>query len=226
MMTPSVSALDPQRISVPSQPVAADARLPAPRTGEEAEQLLAHAEERRKLGHAIEEDLGRFVGSTNAIWTLPRKDRLITLLAGSPDGLRVALESVIRTPNAATIDDAVRVLLTDANPDKVDLYAAILEKAAPVAFPGLAHLRRHPDVRMVLVRALADHEDVLSTSELRALAVALRDASPDVRDAAAQAIAQRNAKALIPALEARRQDEPNSVVRESIEGTLAALRAS
>lgn len=225
MTTPSVSALDAQRISVPSQLVAADARLPAPRTGQEAELLLAHAEERRKLGFPVEEDLGRFVGCANTVWTLPRKDRLIALLAGSPEGLRVTLESVIRTPNAATIDDAVRVLLTDANPEKVDLYAAILEKAAPVAFPGLAHLRRHPDVRLVLVRALADHEDELSTSELRALAVALRDVSPEVRDAAAQAIAQRSAKGLIPALEARRQDESNSVVRESIEAALAALRA-
>ncbi len=140
------------------------------------------------------------------------------------DELRGVLGAVVRRAGEDGVDPILRQMQLDARPDHATAYARLLGTTASTrAIPPLQQLGAHADaaVREAAVEAL---QKVGGPDAERALAGALRDASPAVRASAARAVAWLGAAGVAPNLLARLGEEEDQHAAIALIFALGELR--
>jgi HEAT repeat protein len=185
-----------------------------PTTGDECERLLDQAAHRMRNPEAralFARELARFLGAASSVWTAERRARLRRLLQTAGDeALGPILATIIQTPRAEVVDEAEAVL-TALGRESITLLRQLVD-LVPRTAP--------PTARAALVQSLAGVRD--PTAKV-AIEVALNDEAPEVRDAAASALARFGAHDSLPALQRRLQRERNAVVVASLRAALEEL---
>lgn len=121
------------------------------------------------------------------------------------------LATIVQTPRAEVVDEA-ETILTALGRESSTLLRQLVDLVPRTA---------SPTARAALVQSLAGVRD--QTAKL-AIEVALNDEAPEVRDAAASALARFGALDALPALQRRLRRERNAVVLSSLRAALRNWR--
>lgn len=191
--------------------------LAVPQTETEADALLDAMRRRLRIPEYrrfFARELARFIGANSTVWSAARRAALRNVLASAGDeALDAILEVVAANPRVDVSDEAEGVVreMIAQSPSFVSALIVRFDRVGAGA------------ARATIVRALQD----VSTRDAHLLAVrALGDAEPEVRDAAAAALARLGGADAQAILRRRLERERNPVVREAIEDALAELQAA
>lgn len=201
-----------------------------PRTGDECDRVLDAGAATPNVD--VARYLAGFMGAASHVWTPSRRLRLRTLLAGfGSQVVPLVLSAVAATPRQEVIDEAVDVLIAAASSDDRVIENLVHLLAAPVlrAGSGKPVTAEPPPVRATITRALGrTRTPATREHRLGALAIALVDAAPSVRDAAIQALRvapmQADRAIALRLLTQRRAQEKETFLLEEIDDALADLR--
>lgn len=187
-----------------------------PKTSEEADKLLSHAERLLRDGRMTGEwvsQLTRFLGANSAAWTSVNRERLRAVLASLGEaGIESVVAAMSRLPRTDILDEGEFVL------------RSLPREAAPSLRRLLDFEQRSlaPSVKTSILRAVARLDWVNSVQTARA---ALNDLDPEVRDAAASLFAELGDAGSRVALEKRLERESNDFVRQSIREAIDSLQS-
>jgi hypothetical protein len=209
-----------QRFAIPTNDAACDA-------------LLASAEARLKhqppgVRQELVADLARVLGAGSRVWTQKRRARLRRLLADAgPISVDPVLNVAAATPRDEVLDDAVGVLAAACDADD-SVATSLVNFLRHVTFArsGAAGAPR----REVALRALAASDNPIATEARLNVAhrLARTDPSPQVRDAAVQAISmmcrREGHEIIVDLLMKLKRAEASPQVRESIDDAIASVR--
>jgi hypothetical protein len=196
----------------------------------DADAILAIAESRVKyLSESARldllADLARFLGATSRVWTTERRRRLEALLVDAgPLAVSPVLRSVITTPREEVIDDAVAVLAGII--EKHEGAAAMFAEALSPPPTGIATA---PIVREAMLRAIVRGQCAsAAATKLRvAYMLAKVDTSPEVREAAVQALSEigrcDGAPIVLELLRLLRPGESDPIVVDTIDEAVEAI---
>ena len=198
-----------------------------PKTDEDCERLLAMAA-RCEPGPDLAADLAPFLGAASRVWTPARRDRVRHLIAAvGIEAVPPVLAAVLATPRQEVIDEAVGTLVEAAREDDriiVMLAAQLVARLqARPSSPGESPTGA-PHVRATIVRVIGAGGGA-GARELRmnALACALADDAPEVRDVAVQVLGTSADPIARQLLRARASVEPVAFLRDAIVDALEEL---
>lgn len=200
-----------------------------PRTGEECERVLLAAITSTMTLELVAY-LAGFLGASSQVWTASRRHRLRNLLARYGTAVvPIVLAAVARAPREEVVDETVDVLILAAAADArvvEQLSTRLLEPHMSGSEDALAE---QPSARATIARALGrlHARGATRAQRLSALAVALEDVAPEVRDAAIEALASSSLadrSIAMRLLEQHSHHEPEEFLLEAISDSLVELR--